>query len=100
MTRGVPWVSLGSRSYPGAIGHNPDHADRYSERIVFTLDTSLEASPPAAGPSPAAPRYRQLSIRIVLLATGAGVWALSHRYGGLTKDAHLYAMQALSRIFP
>jgi len=42
----------------------------------------------------------QLAANIALALAVCAVWALMHRYRGLSFDGQLYAVQALSRIFP
>ena len=44
------------------------------------------------------PNRGATAIALVLIL--AAIWLLTHRYGGITNDAQLYAIQALARIHP
>jgi hypothetical protein len=46
------------------------------------------------------PRYRLIAGNVALALVIGALWALMHRYQGFSRDAHLYAVQALAKIHP
>ncbi|HVC00897.1 MAG TPA: hypothetical protein VND80_01715 [Steroidobacteraceae bacterium] len=48
----------------------------------------------------AQPRLYLAAIQLSLVLLLAVLWTLTHQYGGLTRDAHIYAFQAFARIRP
>jgi len=49
---------------------------------------------------PTRSRWQRTAVTIALALMLVLLWTLTHRFGGLTRDAHLYAYQALARIHP
>ncbi len=64
--------------------------------------SAIDPGPSAATahPSPERRRTRDLLTGSASVAALAVLWTLTHRYGGITQDAHIYAFQAFARIRP
>jgi hypothetical protein len=59
---------------------------------------SLKHFDPSAGS--VSPRLRIIGVEAALALMLVTIWLLTHRYGGLTGDAKLYAVQALAKLHP
>src|ERR1700690_481968 len=64
-----------------------------SRRLWQTVRAAATDEKPSESP------YRRATA-IALALILAAIWLLTHRYGGITNDAQLYAIQALARIHP
>ncbi len=67
------------------INQAPEY--RSIRHIVTTADSGLS-------------RIQSIGVAAALTLMLATIWLLTHRYGGLTSDAKLYAVQALAKIHP